>query len=97
MNNRNGTNSMDGGTTEKLGEKLDERIDSIKDSVKGLVDKGEQKAAAIKTKAIEVKDEAFSKGNAVLDQATDMIKANPFKAVGIAFAVGYVGMRLFRR
>jgi ElaB/YqjD/DUF883 family membrane-anchored ribosome-binding protein len=98
MNNRNGsTSSMDGGTPEKLGEKLDERIDSIKDSVKGLVDKGEQRAAAIKNKAIEVKDEAFTKGNALLDQATDMIKANPFKAVGIAFAVGYVGMRLFRR
>ena len=67
MNNRNGTGTMDP-SQEKIGEKLDERIDSIKEQVKGLVDKGEQRAAALKNRAIEVKDEAFSKGNAYLDQ-----------------------------
>ena len=96
MNNRNGTGTMDE-AKDKIGEKLDERIDSIKESVKGLVDKGEQKATAIKNRAIEVKDEAFSKGNAYLDQVTGYIKSNPLKAVGIAFGAGYVGMRLFRR
>jgi len=96
MTNRNGTGSMDQ-TQEKIGEKLDERIDSIKEQVKGLVDKGEQRAAAIKERAIHVKDEAFTKGNALLDQVTDYIKSNPLKAVGIAFGAGYVGMRLFRR
>jgi ElaB/YqjD/DUF883 family membrane-anchored ribosome-binding protein len=96
MNNRNGTGSMDQ-SQEKVGEKLDERIDSIKEQVKGLVDKGEQRAAAIKNRAIEVKDEAFSKGNAYLDQVTGYIKSNPLKAVGIAFGAGYIGMRLFRR
>ena len=94
MNTRNGTGTMDEG--EKLGEKLDDRIDSIKEQVKGLVDKGEQKATAIKNKAIEVKDEAFSRGNAALDQVTGFIKANPLKAVAIAFGAGYIGMRLFR-
>jgi ElaB/YqjD/DUF883 family membrane-anchored ribosome-binding protein len=101
MNNRNGSTTMDSGT-DKIGDKLDERIDSIKDSVKNLVEKGEQRAAAIKDRAVEmkdraveVKDQAFTRGNAILDQATDFIKANPFKAVGIAFAAGYVGMRLF--
>lgn len=96
MNNRNGTDTMDQ-ASDKIGEKLDERIDSIKESVKGLVDKGEQKAAAIKSRAIEVKDEAFSKGNAFLDQVNGYIKSNPLKAVGIAFGAGYIGMRLFRR
>ena len=96
MNNRNGTGTMDQ-TQDKLGEKLDDRIDSIKEQVKGLVDKGEQRAAAIKNRAIEVKDEAFSKGNALLDQVNGFIKSNPLKAVGIAFGAGYIGMRLFRR
>ena len=96
MNTRNGTGTMDEGG-EKVGEKLDDRIESIKDSVKGLVDKGEQKAAAIKNRAIEVKDEAFSRGNAALDTVTGYIKSNPLKAIGIAFGAGYVGMRLFRR
>lgn len=95
MNNRNGTGTMDQ-AQDKIGDKLDERIDSIKEQVKGLVDKGEQRAAAIKNRAIEVKDEAFSKGNAVLDQVTGFIKSNPLKAVGIAFGAGYIGMRLFR-
>ncbi len=95
MNNRNGTGTMDE-AQDKIGEKLDERIDSIKEQVKGLVDKGEQRAAAIKNRAIEVKDEAFSKGNAVLDQVTGYIKSNPLKAIGIAFGAGYVGMRIFR-
>ena len=39
----------------------------------------------------------MTRGNAVVDKATDFIKANPLKAVGIAFGIGYVGMRLFRR
>jgi ElaB/YqjD/DUF883 family membrane-anchored ribosome-binding protein len=79
------------------GEALDERLDSIKASVKGLVDTGGEKVEAIKTKVIDVKDQAMERGNALLDGATDLIKAHPFKAIGIAFAAGYVGMRLFRR
>ena len=78
------------------GEKLDERIDQLKDSVKGLVDTAEERAQALKHRAIEVKDEAMSRGGAVVDRATAFIKENPFKAVGIAFGLGYVGMRLFR-
>lgn len=75
---------------------FDDKLDSIKESVKGLVDQGHEKVDAIKAKAIDVKDEAFTRGNALVDGATDLIKAHPFKAVGVAFAVGYIGMRLFR-
>jgi len=91
MNNRNGTGTMD-----EASDKLGDKIDDIKESVKNLVDKGEARATAIKNRAVEIKDQTFSKGNAFLDQATDFIKANPIKAVGIAFGVGYIGMRLFR-
>ena len=77
-------------------EALDERLDSIKSSVKGLVDQGSAQVDSIKTKVIDVKDQAMERGNALLDGATDLIKAHPFKAIGIAFAAGYVGMRLFR-
>jgi ElaB/YqjD/DUF883 family membrane-anchored ribosome-binding protein len=90
---RNGTSTI--GT--HAGEKLDERIDQIKDGVKAVVDTAEARAYAIKERAIEVKAEAISRGSAVIDRATAFIKANPFKAVGIAFGLGYVGMRLVRR
>ena len=46
---------------------------------------------------VEVKDQAMEKGNAFLDNVTTMIRANPLKAVAIAFGVGYIGMRIFRR
>lgn len=76
---------------------LDSLKDNVKDNVKNIVDQGQEKVAAIKDRVIDVKDQAVTKGNAVLDRATEFIKANPLKAVGIAFGVGYIGMRLFRR
>ena len=86
MNNGNNGNAT---TNDKLG--------AIKDKVKGLVDQGEEKVDQIKHKVIDVKDEAVTRGSAILDRAETFIKANPLKAVGIAFAFGYLGMRLIRR
>jgi ElaB/YqjD/DUF883 family membrane-anchored ribosome-binding protein len=85
----NGNNGNGGAVHDKL--------DSIKEKARGLVDQGQEKAAELKSKVIDVKDEAVTRGNALLDKATDFIKANPLKAVGIAFGVGYIGMRLIRR
>jgi ElaB/YqjD/DUF883 family membrane-anchored ribosome-binding protein len=86
MNNGNGNTNT---ANEKLG--------AIKDKVKGLVDQGEEKVDQIKHKVIEVKDQAVTRGSSILGRVESFIKANPLKAVGIAFGVGYVGMRLFRR
>lgn len=72
-------------------------IDQIKDSVRGLVDRGQEQAGALRDRAVEVKDQVLTRSNAVLDQATTYIRDNPLKSVGIAFGVGYIGMRLFRR
>jgi ElaB/YqjD/DUF883 family membrane-anchored ribosome-binding protein len=79
------------------GNVMDDKLGHIKESVKGLVDQGHEKVDQIKTRVIDVKDQAVTRGNAFLDRATDFIKANPLKAVGVAFGVGYIGMRLFRR
>jgi ElaB/YqjD/DUF883 family membrane-anchored ribosome-binding protein len=76
---------------------VDEKMDSLKDTMRGLADQGAQKVDALKTKVIEAKDQAIGHGSALLDRATEMIRANPLKSVGIAFVAGYVGMRLFRR
>lgn len=75
----------------------DEKLDTFKDAVKGLVDQGAQKVDEIKTKVVEVKDQAITRGSDLLDGATQMIKAHPLKAVAIAFGAGYFGMRLLRR
>ncbi|HEU4732838.1 MAG TPA: hypothetical protein VFT22_33315 [Kofleriaceae bacterium] len=76
---------------------VDERIDSLKETVKGLVDQGAQKVETIKNRVVDAKDQAFTRGNDVLDRAAAIIKANPLKSVAIAFGAGYIGMRLFRR
>ena len=79
------------------GSAASEKLGQLKDKVRGLVDQGEEKVDAIKHKVIDVKDQAVTRGSAVLDRAESFIKANPLKAVGIAFGIGYIGMRLFRR
>lgn len=72
-------------------------LDSIKESVHRLVDQGQARATAIKNRVVSAKHTAVTKGTAYLDRTTDLIKAHPLKAIGIAFGVGYLGMRLFRR
>lgn len=85
-NNRNGN-----GTT------APHRLDSIKDSVKGLVDQGHTKVNAIKDKVVDLQHKAKDQGGAALDKVSGLIKAHPFAAIGIAFGVGYIAMRLVRR
>ena len=87
-------NGMDAGSATRA---VDEKLDSIKDTMKDIVDHGAQRADAIKAKVVEAKDQAVRRGSDALDRVAGLVKAHPLKAVGIAFAIGYVGMRLFRR
>lgn len=91
MNNRNGMGNNEGTNVGTGG------IDKVKESVRGLVDHGQEKVGQIKDKVVDVKDQAVTRGNEYLGKVTDYIRGNPLKAVGIAFGVGYIGMRLFRR
>jgi ElaB/YqjD/DUF883 family membrane-anchored ribosome-binding protein len=88
MNNRNGMGNAGGSAG---------GLDQIKDSVKGLVDQGQEKVHQLRDKVVDAKQQAVTKGNEYLDKLTTYIRANPIKAVGIAFGAGYIGMRLFRR
>ena len=90
--NKNGMTDV--GSTART---VDERLDSIKHTVRDVVDQGAQKADALKSRMIEAKDQVMRRGNDLLDRVVELIKAHPLKAVGIAFATGYLGMRLFRR
>jgi ElaB/YqjD/DUF883 family membrane-anchored ribosome-binding protein len=71
------------GTTKRS---VEDRLGSIRDSVRHIVDRGEERAHAIKTH-----------GSDALDRTSDLIKAHPLRAVAIAFVIGYLAMRLFRR
>jgi len=90
--NKNGMTDV-GGTTRAI----DEKLDSIKDTVKGIVDDGAQRVDALRSRVVEAKDQVMNRGGELVDRTASLIKAHPLKAVGIAFVVGYLGMRLFRR
>lgn len=72
-------------------------VEHLQDKVRNLVDSAAERAESIKTRAIDAKDDVMSRGNALIERITDMITTNPLKAVGVAFAAGYFGMRLVRR
>ncbi len=72
-------------------------IDNIKDSVKHLVEQGQEKAGAIKHALLDAKDKVVSTSSSFMTSTRNLITDNPFAAVGIAFGVGYVAMRIFRR
>ena len=80
-----------------VGRDVDERLDSIKNTVRDVVDQGAQRAEALKSRVVEAKDAAMRRGGDMLDSVSEMVKVHPLKAISIAFATGYIGMRLFRR
>jgi ElaB/YqjD/DUF883 family membrane-anchored ribosome-binding protein len=94
--NRSGTD-VTGVNESTLGQNIDQKLDTLKEKAKGIVEQGSERVDQFKTRAVEVKDQAMAKGNAFLDRAAELIKANPLKSVAIAFGCGYFGMRLFRR
>ena len=76
-----------------------EWIDDGQHQGQGLdpVDQGQEKASAIKDRVIECQGPGGHPWRGRPRPRGRAIKANPIKAVGLAFGVGYIGMRLFRR
>src|SRR5438270_9072128 len=75
---------------------MDQRVGELKENVRGLVEQGQDKVNELKTKVVEVKDQAMQRGGALLDSVRDNIKMHPLTSIGIAFGVGYFAMRIFR-
>jgi ElaB/YqjD/DUF883 family membrane-anchored ribosome-binding protein len=74
---------------------LDNRIDSLKSSVRNLVDAGGERAGQLKSRAIDLKDSVVDNGEVALRKAGSFIKEHPLAAIGVAFAFGYITMRIF--
>ncbi|HEY1555334.1 MAG TPA: hypothetical protein VGF94_10925 [Kofleriaceae bacterium] len=58
--------------------------------MRNLVDVGTSKMS-------DVKDTVVSSSKTGVKRAGSLIKQHPFIAIGIAFGIGFVAMRLFRR
>lgn len=76
---------------------LENKLDSLKSSVKHLVDAGGERAGQIKSKAIDAKDAVFENSEVAIRKASSLIKEHPIVAIGAAFAIGYIAVRMLRR
>jgi ElaB/YqjD/DUF883 family membrane-anchored ribosome-binding protein len=76
---------------------FEDRMGALKDSVRNLVDAGGERAGHIKEKLIDAKDVAMDRGGAAMNRVGALIKEHPIAAIGIAFGVGYLTIRLLRK
>ena len=76
---------------------LDDRMGNLKDSVRNLVDASGERANQIKERLADAKDVAFDKGSAALGRVSALIKEHPIAAIGIAFGIGYLAVRMLRK
>lgn len=76
---------------------FEHRVDALKESLRNLVDTGSERAGVLKNKAIDVKDTVFESGGKALDRTTSLIKQHPIIALGVAFGVGYLAVRMMRK
>ena len=76
---------------------LDDRMGNLKDSVRNLVDASGERANQIKERLADAKDVAFDKGSAALGRVSALVKEHPIAAIGIAFGIGYLAVRMLRK
>jgi ElaB/YqjD/DUF883 family membrane-anchored ribosome-binding protein len=76
---------------------LDDRMGNLKESVRNLVDAGGERASQIKDRLYDAKDVAVDKGSAAIGRASALIKEHPIAAIGIAFGIGYLAIRMLRK
>jgi len=75
---------------------IESRIDSLKESVRNLVDASSERADQMKSRAIDLKDSVVDNGEVALQKAGSFIKEHPLAAIGGAFVIGYIAVRLIK-
>ena len=76
---------------------FENRLDALKDSVRNLFDAGGERAGQLKNKAIDVKDQVVESSSAAVTKLGSLIKEHPIAAIGIAFGIGYVTVRMLKK
>jgi hypothetical protein len=67
---------------------------TIKESVTKLVDQGHDTVDTIKSKVSDVRTQVRETGSSLSERVTSYVNTNPIKAIGIAFGLGYIAMRI---
>lgn len=76
---------------------FEHRLDSLKSSVRNFVDAGGERAGQLKSKAMDVKDSFVENGGIAIRKTGSFIKEHPIVAIGIAFGIGYITMRMLKK
>ena len=63
----------------------------------GMKDGAQNTIDEVKERLSDAKDRVVERADSLATQLADKIKARPLAAVGIAFGIGYVAMRIFRK
>jgi ElaB/YqjD/DUF883 family membrane-anchored ribosome-binding protein len=63
----------------------------------GTIDTLKDTATSVVETMTDAKRDALSRGEDVVTNLTRLVKKHPMKAIGIAFVVGYLGSKVFRR
>jgi ElaB/YqjD/DUF883 family membrane-anchored ribosome-binding protein len=71
-----------------LTETLDETLDSLTETAQGVVAQGTEKVEAVKTRLVDIKDRAVTRGDDLMGRAAELVQAHPLKSVAIAFGAG---------
>lgn len=66
----------------------------VTQSVRSFIDQGHQTAEVIRGRVSDVRGQVKHGGSTALERTRSYVNAHPLKAVGIAFGVGYIAMRI---
>jgi ElaB/YqjD/DUF883 family membrane-anchored ribosome-binding protein len=76
---------------------FEDRLDSLKESMRNLVEVSGERASALKHRMGDVKDTVFASSKTGVQKVGAFVKGHPIIAIGVAFGVGYLVMRIVRR
>jgi ElaB/YqjD/DUF883 family membrane-anchored ribosome-binding protein len=75
---------------------FEHRLDALKESVRNLVDIGGERAGELRHKMGDVRHQVMEGGSNAAHRVGSMVKDHPFVAIGVAFGIGYLAVRLLR-
>ena len=73
---------------------LESTQSTISENVRTLVEQGSETIDAIRSRIDSVRTSMRDGGSVAFDRTVQFVDAHPFKAIAIAFGVGYAAMRV---
>ena len=76
---------------------INDRIDNLAANLKHVVEHMSARASAFKDDASQAREHASATARTFFARASKVIQDHPIAAIGVAFGLGYLATRLWRR